>query len=360
MYLTLHCKMDKLAGFAIMVLTMLSIYSCTSKQPEPAGPKQVLLANVESASSTHITTYPGRTQAAETANVAFRVSGTLASLSVHEGDHVRRGQVIARMDDRDYRTQLQATEAEYAQVKAEAERVMNLYRDSVMAASTYDKARYGLQQMEQKLRNHRDQLADCVLYAPFDGYVRSVLHEAHETIGAGMPILRLYAEGNTEITIFIPASEFQHRDAFESFTAQFDVLPGEVFPLQLVSISHQANVNQLYEVRLSFKAPNSQITPGMSTTVALHYQQQDNATTIIPASAILHDEKGTAVMVYKDGKVKRTSVEVSVLHRNGTAEITTGLIAGQQIVTSGVHTLSDGETVKPYPTPSKTNVGGLL
>ena len=70
--------------------------------------------------------YPGHVVAATEANVSFKVAGTLKRVLVSEGDYVKAGQLIAEIDPVDYKVQLSATEAEYAQIKADAERVMGL------------------------------------------------------------------------------------------------------------------------------------------------------------------------------------------------------------------------------------------
>ncbi len=352
-------KTRTLLGILLLAALMLTT-GCGKEKATSTETRRVLTQTVTGNNAATVTTYPGRTQASEEANVAFRVAGTLLRVTVKEGDRVRRGQVIARMDDRDYRVQLTAAEAEFTQVKAEAERVMSLFADSVGTANNYDKARYGLEQITQKLQHCRDQVEDCVLRAPFDGYVQSVLRESHETVGAGMPIVSLIGDGQTEIVINIPASESLRRDQFASFSARFDVLPGEQFPLQLLSIARQANVNQLYEVRLGLQGRHPQITPGMSTMVQLSYQNEDAKTILIPISAIRHSDDASSVFVYADGKVRKTGVTLGHVHNNGTVEVLAGLKTGDQIVISGVNMLNDGEAVRPTAQPSKTNVGGLL
>ena len=352
-------KTRTLLGILLLAALMLTT-GCGKEKATSTETRRVLTQIVTGNNAATVTTYPGRTQASEEANVAFRVAGTLLRVTVKEGDHVRRGQVIARMDDRDYRVQLTAAEAEFTQVKAEAERVMSLFADSVGTANNYDKARYGLEQITQKLQHCRDQVEDCVLRAPFDGYVQSVLRESHETVGAGMPIVSLIGDGQTEIVINIPASESLRREQFASFSARFDVLPGEQFPLQLLSIARQANVNQLYEVRLGLQGRHPQITPGMSTMVQLSYQNEDAKTILIPISAIRHSDDASSVFVYADGKVRKTGVTLGHVHNDGTVEVLAGLKTGDQIVISGVNMLSDGEAVRPTAQPSKTNVGGLL
>lgn len=358
-----NIKMIRKAIERIMLLMVLcmTLTSCGKKKDATPEPRPVLVQTVENGDGQSATTYPGRTRASEEANVAFRVAGTLLRVTVKEGDRVRRGQVIARMDDRDYRVQLAAAEAEYTQVKAEAERVMSLYADSVATANNYDKARYGLQQITQKLQHCRDQVGDCLLRAPFDGYVRSVLHESHETVAAGMPIVSLIADGQTEVVINIPASENLRRSEFADFSAHFDVLPNEEFPLQLLNIARQANTNQLYEVRLGLKGRHPQITPGMSTLVRLTYREQGENPIRVPLRAVMHDSEGpTTVFVYENGHLRRTNIELGHAHGDGTVEVTSGLKSGDQIVVAGVNTLSDGEAVRPTGETSKTNVGGLL
>ena len=95
--------------------------------------------------------------------------------------------------------QLSATEAEYAQIKADAERVMGLYQDGGTTASNYDKARYGLQQIEAKLQNHRNQLAYARRVAPFSGPVQKRYVMGGENVSAGLPIMKILSDNALEM-----------------------------------------------------------------------------------------------------------------------------------------------------------------
>ena len=135
--------------------------SCNGKKEAQEDVQYVMTATAKGGGNESQQTYPARTRSMEETNVAFRVSGTIERVFVKEGDYVRKGQLIATMDARDYRVQLEATQAEYAQIKADAERVFELYKEQATTASNYDKARYGLSQITQKLQHHKNQLADC-------------------------------------------------------------------------------------------------------------------------------------------------------------------------------------------------------
>ena len=101
-----------------------------------------------SAAEQSILQYPGKVKAAEDANLSFRVSGTIRKIYVKDGTRVRKGQLLADLDPTDYQIQLDATEAEYLQVKSEAERVMALYKDGGTTPAANDKAEYGLKQSQ--------------------------------------------------------------------------------------------------------------------------------------------------------------------------------------------------------------------
>ena len=149
-------------------------------------------------------------KAAQDISTAFRVSGTIQKIHVEDGACVRTGQLLAELDPADYQVQLDATAAEYEQIKAEAERVMALYKENGTTPNANDKAVYGLKQITAKYQHHKDQLAYTRLYAPFDGFVQKHLFETHETVGAGMPVISMISAGIPEVEINLPAAEYIH------------------------------------------------------------------------------------------------------------------------------------------------------
>ena len=353
-----------MAAFAAVCAFALLLAGCDSKQ-ETKKVKYVKTATAASAGASCDISYPGRTKSADEVNVSFRVSGPISVVYVKEGDKVAKGQVIAMMDPRDYQTQLSATEAEYQSVKADAERVIAMYKEGNTTASNYDKARFGLEQITQKLSNHRNQLSDTKLVAPISGYVKKVLHEGGETVSAGMPVVSMFGSGTVEVEINISAIDYANRDRLNNVYCTFDIFPNDEYPLTVKSISPEANASQLYTVRLGFKDKfdTSKITPGMSTMVYVNFSKDgmDNNVTI-PTTALLNDNNRTMVFVYdsKSSTISSREVSVARLHTDGTAEVSAGLKEGETVVSAGVHSVKDGQKVKPLSKPSKTNVGGLL
>ena len=306
--------------------------------------EQVMLVRIDTvktANTCDILEFPARVQAAGEVHLAFKIPGTLQRIYVDDGAFVRQGELVAEMDPRDYELQLQAVEAEYLSIKAEAERVMALYDQNVATADAYDKARYGLQQITAKYENARNQLADTKLYAPFDGYVKRRRFDPPTVVAAGMPVITFLSGKNPEVELFIPASTYIRRREIASFAAVFDFLQGQKIPLRLLHVA---------------------ATPGMNATVEVAMRQETEASVEIPASALFSNgDKMSYVWIYRqDGTIARRRVEVARLHTDGTATIADGLNEGERIVVAGVHKLTEGQRVAPLPAPSKTNEGGLL
>lgn len=337
--------------------------SCGSKQEEKTDRTYVRLFTVKTPSTTSVQKFPGRVKAAEEVNMAFKLSGTLMTICAEEGCRVSKGQCIAEMDPRDYQLQLDAVEAEYMKVKAEAERVIALYEDSASTADAYDKARYGLQQIFAKYENAKNQLADTKIYAPFDGWIQRRLFDPPTVVAAGMPFVTLVSDGRQEVEINIPASTYIHRDRMMSFHASFDFLPDRKVSLRLISMAPKANANQLYTVRLAIPQDVSpQPSPGMNTMVEIVTGNPEGGMVEVPSSALFKKKGNSCVWIYDEaeGTTRLRTISVKQLHINGMAIIEQGLSDGEQVIAAGVHTLRENQKVKPIAEESETNVGGLL
>lgn len=347
----------------VVVALAFVLASCGNGKASDESVATVRLDTVQMASTGAVFQFPGRVVASDDASLSFKVAGTIARIYKEEGERVQAGQLVAELDATDYKVQLAATEAEYARVKAETDRITALYNESAATASNYDKARFGLQQIEAKLKNHRDQLAYCKLYAPFTGAVQTRFFHEGENIAAGMPVLSLVSSANPEIEINLPASSYLRRGSFVHYSAQFNVLPGVVIPLKLISVMPKANANQLYTMRLKIEGDTKGIAPGMSAWVSIMAADSaSNADVRVPATALVDDKGNTFVYLYdaQSQTVRRCCVKVMRLHTDGTAEVEGALAPGHIVVSTGANHIKTGDRVTPLPPVSETNVGGLL
>ena len=349
--------------FSLFGLILLMCACGNSQTKQDRGKATVQADTVKSYQGELSIIYPGKIKAASEVKLSFRVAGPIRAVLPEVGAFVKKGELIAEIDPRDYEIQLSATEAEYNQVKEEAERVVELYKRGSVPANDYDKAVSGLKQITAKYNAHKNALADTRLTAPFDGYIQKKYYDSHETVAAGYPVMSMINSNYFDVDIDIPSSDFVRQGLFKSFSCTIDVFPGQVFPLELIEITRKANLNQLYRMRLRLKpVPGMDIAAGMSVNVTIEYNPNEEALTVIPLSAMFEENGASAVWVYnpKTQSVTKRVIQLSKLLKTGELIVSEGLAAGEIVVSAGVHSLKEGMSVELLKPVSKTNIGKLL
>jgi len=349
--------------FSLLGLILLMCACGNSQTKQDRGKATVQADTVKSYQGELSIIYPGKIKAASEVKLSFRVAGPIRAVLPEVGAFVKKGELIAEIDPRDYEIQLSATEAEYNQVKEEAGRVIELYKRGSVPANDYDKAVSGLKQITAKYNAHKNALADTRLTAPFDGYIQKKYYDSHETVAAGYPVVSMINSNYFDVDIDIPSSDFVRQGLFKSFSCTIDVFPGQVFPLELIEITRKANLNQLYRMRLRLKpVPGVDIAAGMSVNVTIEYNPNEEVLTVIPLSAMFEENGASAVWVYnpKTQSVTKRVIQLSRLLKTGELIVSEGLAAGEIVVSAGVHSLKEGMSVELLKPVSKTNIGKLL
>ena len=145
----------------------------------------------------------------------------------------------------------------------------------------------------------------------------------------------------------------------------FDVMPDNIYPLDISRMSKDANASQLYMIRFSFKpgADVSRITPGMSTMVYVSYSKDGEAGSVrIPSSCVIRKKDQSLVFVYDKTThcVSPRVVTTGQLDTRGNIEVLSGLTAGETVVSAGVRFLKPGQRVIEADKTTPSNVGKLL
>ena len=151
----------------ILMSGLITLFGACQRSKVPREVKNVTVKTdtVEAHEGELSIVYPGKVYAASDISLSFRVAGPIIAVLPEEGAFVKKGQLLAEIDPRDYKIQLAATEAEYKQIKGEAERVMELYKRGSIAINDYEKAVYGLKQITAKYEAHKNALRDTRLLA---------------------------------------------------------------------------------------------------------------------------------------------------------------------------------------------------
>ena len=354
-------KKNMLLGVAAWAL----LAACTGQNAKSDEPvHSVMVVQPAGAAAEIQKTFSGIVEEGREIGVAFKTGGQLARVLVKEGDLVREGQLIAVLDDKDYKLGVDAARIQFEQMQREVARMKKLYDAKSLAGNDYDKAVSGLEQLRIQLQNNENQLSYTKLYAPTSGYVQSVNFEAAEMVGAGSPVINLLDVKQMEITFNIPTSLYLMKDQFKSFTCSGSFSEGQPVSVKLLSITPKADNNQLYKVRLGLNPADAKaITSGMNVEVKIEMGATAQAQGLsIPVSAVFNRDGQSFVWVLDDKTqtVNKKAVKTGALSGEATITITEGLTGNEQVVKAGVNVLQDKEKVRVISKPSETNVGGLI
>ncbi|MBZ4676479.1 MAG: Multidrug resistance protein mdtA [Anaerophaga sp.] len=285
-------------------------------------------------------------------SVAFRVGGTVESIYVDEGVFVERGELIAQLDQRDFKTNLLAAEAQYQQAKGEFERYSELYKQNKLPANTYAKMEAAFLSAKSNWESARNALTDAQLKAPFSGFVFQKLVNNHEAVAPGQPVFILIDTNILEVRFGVPESVVNLLGRGQKVEVVVNHHSGTRIPAIIQSVSHKAGDDHLFGVRLEMQNPDQgKVKPGMTAKVFIHNLSSANEDRhlVIPTESVFYSDEQANVWIYNshENKVSRRNITTGELKGKGMIEVTNGLDPNEMIVTAGVHSLMEGQEVKP-------------
>jgi RND family efflux transporter MFP subunit len=354
--------MTKLTTLISVLFIGLLLTSCGSKkapQKEIIRPVKVIVAG--SAADIAGRGFPAVTKASQETEISFRVGGPIVTYNVIEGAPVKKGEVIAIVDPRDYRVALEAARARYDQAKAEADRYRNLWKKGSVAKNDYDRKEALFLQAKADLQDARNNLSDTKLRAPFTGYYGPKLVEIGEVVKPGEPVAVISNLSVLEVITTIPEQVAVQFRNFESYEVRFDTYPNQVFQATLKNLEKTPTPEgfRLHLILEHKNDPNdptqSKISAGMSCRISIKIKEDASQAhqIVIPLDAVVQGDtdKQPSVWLVKPLSgdtltVKRQHVTLGSMKNRNTVIVKSGLKAGQQIVTAGAKRLVEGQKVK--------------
>lgn len=360
---------------ALLSVALLGMLACKGepKDSGTAAERTVLVCTPERAGQAAVSSHPGVVREAHEVKMGFKTAGQLTRVLVKEGDHIRQGQLVATLDDADYRLGVEALQVQYDQLREEVGRTRQLFEQHSVSANDYEKAAAGLRQLGVQLQVNKNKLAYTRLYAPVGGVVQAVNFSRGEMVDAGTAVLTVMDLSRLEVVCDLSAEDYRERHTFESFTLHAAGLT-QAIPLRLLSLTPKADATQLYQLRLTMEARHQRLlTAGQNVRVeitgarcaglgAVDSSDGSSDGLLIPLSAVLEREGHTCVWVVgKDRRLslRRVSLEAE-LSAEGMAVVRSGLTGSEQVVRAGAKTLRQGERVRLGQDESPTNVGNMI
>ena len=353
-------------------------------EPEPEIIRPVRTVTLGGGGGEGLRRYFGTLQGGRRVELSFRVSGPLKTIAVEKGASVKKGDLLATLDPRDFQTRLKQAQSAHAQAQAQYSdaqtnftRYENLYRQRAISKAQYDTSRTQVDVTRSAVNAAaaqeaaaRDALRDTELRAPFDGIIADRRVENFQDVTAKQPIFSLQDISMLEIIFNIPDNDIllaplppganlktlvENGSSLFALTARFDAMPDRAFPLQLKEFAAQADprTNTYPVTAVMPHQPDVYLLPGMAVTVEVDFRPNDkgksNEKYFVPSTAILNEgANGNFVWRYENSSAHRVPVTVGAVRNNGFLEISgPELHDGDVIITAGVHFLREGQKVRP-------------
>jgi len=355
-------------SYLAVLIGVVLILSACNKADVDTVKKEVVrpakIITVGAAGDGLIRSFPAKVKASERSELAFRVSGELAKLSITSGKVVKEGQKLAQLDQTDYQLRVNDSQAKFDLVKVQYERAGKLVKDRMIPISDFDEAKANFLTVQADLKLAKQNMRYTTLRAPYDGRISRVFVKNYENITAQQSIMVIQAQDNIDVEFYVPESVISNArlkklpDEKRMVDVRFDQFPNKLYQASVKEFDTEADANtQAYRILATMKMPNDiKVIPGMTATVTgkVNEAEARDGIVILPVGAVFVAENETLVSsdryVWKydatTQQVSRQAVTVGRLTDDGIT-IISGVSEGEQIIAAGVHFLKEKQKVKP-------------
>ena len=335
-----------------------------STAPAVDAERPVQVQRVAFASNEAAREFVGVVRARHETDLGFRVAGKIVTRMVSVGDHVRAGDVVAHLDSQDLRLQVESAEAELAaatsslaQAAADYERYATLRARGHVSVADFDRkktandeAQGRLERARRSLELARNQRGYADLAADADGVITATLAEPGQVVAIGQAVARLAHRGEKEAVVALPETWLAEARRSKAVVRLWSDR-NRSFAAHLRELSPQADVaTRTYAARFTIEQADDAVAFGMTATVTLTPVDTGQVAKL-PLAAILNRGSGPSVYVVDaSGMLALRPVTVASFTEDA-AWVTSGVDAGDRIVTLGAQKLHAGLKIRAVEAP---------
>jgi RND family efflux transporter MFP subunit len=281
------------------------------------------------------------------ANLSFKVAGIINAILVKEGDHVRKGQVLATLNTTEITAQVNQAEENFLKAKRDAQRIQNLYRDSVSTKEQLENSQTSMILAEKQLEIARYNLSQTKIVSTADGVVIRKLQNAGEQAQSGVPVLYISSTSNKDwiIKCGLTDKDWARLEGGERAEISFDAYP-QAFTGKVSRLAQGSEVGSgLYQVEIQLDKQDAKLATGLFAKVSIYPREKTDMISV-PVDALIEGEKDSAfVFVANQNKAARKHVKIAYLEGDK-AYILSGIDAGAKVIREGSAYLTDGSVIK--------------
>ena len=256
--------------------------------------------------------FPGRVIPFMEVNVLAEVRGQVTKRHVDQGVVVKKGDLLATLDARDYENHLTSSKASYQAALAHKNRIEKLYQKKLATRSQYDDAVAQANSLKAGMDSAKLNVGRGVIRAPMSGVLNRLPVEAGQYVNVGDPIAHIIDIDQVKVSVGIPESDVDAVRRIESFDITVDALGGKVFTGQRYRFSKTADeMARLYQLEILLDNAHGQLLPDMFTRVEIIKKRIPDALAV-PLYTVITKNDTAYVYVVKEDRAHEKAVQLGV------------------------------------------------
>lgn len=312
------------------------------KDEAPAIPVEVATATRGDILAVYSSTAP--IEAFAEAQVVAKVGGEVLEILVEEGQTVREGEVLARLDGERLRYEMQQAEANLRKLERDYTRNVDLKERGIISQGDFEKILYEMEALKASFNLAKLELSYTEIRAPIDGVIADRLIKVGNTLPVDAPAFQVTSLEPLIAYLHVPEREYRNLAAGQAATLQVDALSNVTFEGIVARISPVIDpATGTFKVTIELEDPTRRLRPGMFGRVDIVYDNHVDALQI-PRSAIVEEAGESIVYVVEEGTAHRRIVDTGYPN-GGRIEIQGGLSENERFVLVGQTGLKEGSRV---------------
>lgn len=271
-------------------------------------------------------------------------NGKLVSIRFEEGDQVKQGQLLAKVDDEMLQLQLQNAEVGLEGQKNDDSRYSNLAKENAVSGVQVEKTKLGVRSSELQKKQIQKQIRSTSITAPYSGVITRKMVDLGSFIGQGTPLFELTDISSLKLTVNVPERDVLKFKLGQAVTIRADIYGVRDFPGKITNISVVADKAHNFKVQVTVPNPKRELMAGMYGSVRL--KNNESATALsVPRVALVGSSKNPQVYVVRDNVAYLTTFTAGTSDGDY-IEVVDGIKKGDVIVVKGQVNLQDKTKIK--------------
>ena len=298
----------------------------------------------------HFTEVQGDVATDENIIIYPETAGVLREVRVQEGQNVRKGQILAIIDDGGLSSELARLETQLALAKTTFERQARLWEQKIGSEIQYLQAKSNYEALQNSVQQMKSQIEKSIVRAPFSGVIDQRMAEQGQVVSPGqVELFRIVNLNEMYVEADVPENYLGSISEGTEVKVQIASI-GKEFEGEIDRVSNTINAsNRSFKIQVSIPNEGGLIKPNQIATLKLNDYTSEDAI-IVPENAVQQNAEGESIVyvLEQDGQAqgiaRKVVVETGLVH-DEKIEIKSGLQPGQQLIVQGSRGLRDGQEV---------------